>query len=211
MHLKNRRVMFLGLLVLAALLLLGVGCKKDASAPSLTEDAGQPVSDASEPVQDSGPVIPEGWRVYTSEEGGYRIAYPPTWKVTEGGALYKDAPDLEQLLAESQGHFTSLAQVAPASIGVVVFDPQGKSVDQLWEEGRDDSEIDTAMIIDGARGRVAKCGGIRYGECVYLVHEGMAYSISVYNVGIVAPPPDAETAALKQEIQQILNTFHFLP
>jgi len=63
MHLKNRRVMFLGLLVLAVLLLLGAGCKREeASAPPLVEDASVPaVSDASPPVEGSGPeIIPPG-------------------------------------------------------------------------------------------------------------------------------------------------------
>ena len=78
MHLKNRRVMFLGLLVLAVLLLLGAGCKREeASAPP--QDSGQPVFDASEPAQDNGPEIPEGGRVYRSPQWGVSIAYPPGW------------------------------------------------------------------------------------------------------------------------------------
>lgn len=193
-------------LALAVVALLGVGCNKSDS-----QSLGvQPRADA-EPTVDAGDRVPKGWQWYENEEGGYEIAYPPGWKVTEDGGLYKDAPNLEQLLEESQGHFVSIMQVAPTSIGVGVFDPEGRTVDELWEDGKDDSEVDTYTTIDGLRGRVAKCGGIRYGECVYLIREGRAYVILVSDMSITKPPPNAEIEILQNEVQQILDTFQFLP
>lgn len=210
---------------LVAFVLLGSGCKskappQDIAGQSEQEAETTPQADASaegevEPElrADSGvskpdaSVIPEGWEVYRNKEGGYEIAYPASWRVTDDGTLYKDAPNLGQLLAESNGHFTSVAQVAPASIGVVAFDPEGKTVDQLWEEARDDSEIDQEIVVSGERGRIAKCGGIRYGECIYMIRGGTAYSISMIDQGLV----NSDDPVLQKEIEQIINTFNFLP
>jgi len=142
---------------------------------------------------------------------GYQIAYPPTWKATTdsdmyGSAIYRDAPNLEQLLVESQGHFTSIAQVAPASIGVTVFDPQGKNVDQLWEDaGGYGGDIDREMNIAGERGRLGICTGIQYEECISVLHGGRAYSINMYKQGLVVGDP-----SVRAEIEQIINAFTFL-
>lgn len=188
------------MLVLAAVAMLGLGCKK-ATTPA------QPTADAGPPVADGGTNVPEGWQVHRDVAGGYEIAYPPGWRVTEDGVLYKDAPNLKQLLAESNGHFESVAQVAPASIGIAVFDLEGKSVDQLWEEaGGRGGDIDRAMTIGSEPARLGICTGIRYMECISVLHAGMAYSINMYDQGLVNGDPST-----RAEIEQIVNTFNFLP
>ena len=198
----NRKVALSTALIAVALLTTACFNSADKQASSIfdadqTVDAGTPAS------------TPEGWRRVRSMDGATAFAIPTDWKVTDYGDLYKDAPNLAEKIDLKNETFDSIDEVAPTAIYTVSFDSEGSTVEQLWEEGTVDKTINEEIILSGIRGKIGKCGGLLYEECVFLVHGGQAYAIRARAAQLTSNG-DLPLTELDKEVQDIVKTLTFL-
>jgi hypothetical protein len=101
-----------GLLVLA---LAAVGCDRSTGAgPSSTSEARAAPSTVAPPGSSLDPAV-SSWRVFTSVAGGYRLRYPPGWRVKEGTG--SGGPVLSLLPPRGAGISVMVTSTTPPEAG----------------------------------------------------------------------------------------------
>jgi hypothetical protein len=107
------------LLVLAGLLALAVaagGCARPTEAePPVTSAVRAAPSTAAPPRSAPDPAV-SGWPVFTSVAGGYRLRYPPGWRVKESSG--SGGPVLSLLAPRGPGISLLVTTTAPPEAGV---------------------------------------------------------------------------------------------
>jgi hypothetical protein len=101
-----------GLVVLA---LVASGCNRSTEpAPGATPPAGTPPSTAAPAPTSQDPAVAD-WPAFTSVPGGYRLRYPPGWRVKEGTGI--GGPVLSLLPPKGAGISVQVTFTTPPEAG----------------------------------------------------------------------------------------------
>ncbi|MDD5043109.1 MAG: hypothetical protein PHD51_00360 [Patescibacteria group bacterium] len=195
--------------IFLSLILIGMGCGKDSPNVSVKEEDNLPAvgankdASAEEDVSidsDSGESDFVGWKTY--EQDGITLKYPPNWRVSEDGILYRWREGLEEEFA-SQDYFEHLTRMAEVSIGINVRENvEGDDVDDLIKYVDYNGTLQERIYIDGHGALIVACGGINYAECV-LFNNKEASIIIFINYMLNG---DREPTEIKTEVEKILQT-----
>ena len=133
-------------LALAGLLAVVVTAGGCAGTTGADQPAGPPSSAVTAPPSTAAPTV-TGWPVFTSAEGGYRLHYPPGWRVKESTG--SGGPVLSLLPPRGSGISLLVTSTAPPQAGGPNADCRPVKVGGLEGSRCQDSSMVVTTTLEG--------------------------------------------------------------